>query len=336
LVIDQQYQRDVSNGEAQGNAILEQNKYPESRLKKLSFDTATDENTQLFLAMDIGDLVEVVSTNLEIDAWYYIQGIEFEISENGYITFYWTLVQCKSVESGYLSPIVLEFTDPTSSINFGRVPQLTNPEAVSIVSSIFLDSTEGMHIGIVSTCGGDYSGFTFYVNSFGGFRYLRIRYFFSGTGITCDYTTELPEDEYIRVGASINRKTRTAQLYVNGSPVATTLSVGANSTYNDDAGNDLYIAHNAPESTVEGGNSSLNGKLKDTYIYTRVLTDAEFSADNTTHGTIKENLVWSGPYVRTSELASYEDKTLTSSDKLIDSTGWTIGTPENSPISRLP
>jgi hypothetical protein len=84
---------------------------------------------------------------------------------------------------------------------------------------------------------------------------------------------------------------------------------------------------------------SPTGKIEDARVYNRILTPTEALAitNEGAYGTgVLSGLVFQAPTVRTRNLTYYPDKTLASSDKIIDNIYGAIGTPNGSPITRLP
>ena len=80
-------------------------------------------------------------------------------------------------------------------------------------------------------------------------------------------------------------------------------------------------------------NRPFDGLIKDVRVYNVILTQAE-ATSLAAGGNVTRGMVFQGPCVRTSELADFEDLTLTT-EKLIDNMYGQVGTPNNSVITRL-
>jgi hypothetical protein len=107
--IDQKYQRDLTFGELETKKVLDQEKQPRTVLNSITMNANSSASLMIaFLNVDIGDLVHIKETRLEINGYYYIQGISFTIQPGGIIFFTWIVKQALSLASG-LSLITAEF-----------------------------------------------------------------------------------------------------------------------------------------------------------------------------------------------------------------------------------
>ncbi|HML40347.1 MAG TPA: hypothetical protein PKD23_06675 [Bellilinea sp.] len=102
LTIDQKYQNDVYASASVGQVMLEQYKMPRSQARTVSFQAnAADDLMQAFLYHDIGDLIHLAESQSGIDAYYYIQAVEYQLKAAGIITYTWTLAEALSLREVY-------------------------------------------------------------------------------------------------------------------------------------------------------------------------------------------------------------------------------------------
>jgi hypothetical protein len=146
--IDQLYQRDLSVGEAEAKKIIDLEKNPRSVLQSISMNANSSGSLmKAFLCCDIGDLVHIKQTRNEIDGYYYIQSVSYEIQTGGIIFFTWGLKQSFSLSSGDLSLIAAEFA--TREV-VPAVPPGSDPYCMSLLhmngadtSTTFTDEVAG-------------------------------------------------------------------------------------------------------------------------------------------------------------------------------------------------
>ena len=97
----------------------------------------------------------------------------------------------------------------------------------------------------------------------------------------------------------------------------------------DDSGQSIQIGATQPVTRAP------NGNIKYVRIWNRVVSEADIATEVATPGTITDGLVFSAPAIVDDMTAYYDDRTLTSADKLFDTVSESIGSPLLSPVSQL-
>lgn len=339
--IDQQYQRDIAPGTQLISSILEENKQPFTKWNSVSFIASTDELMIAFLNVDIGDMIQITNADLNTDSYFFIQGIEFNISKGDLITFSWILKKYDNLTLG-LSPIAVETTYGGSAyLSYGRINKILNLDNRTYSVWIYRTASNAPNLAAVILAPiTDGAGVALYCGTQGANTAVYFQIKCTSQGIYGPSTFNIPVGSWVNVIYTLNRNGSTLNPlhYVNGSSLAITEIVGPHSgPMNDESGVDLIIG-NEITATIPS-TIPFNGKIKDVRIYNRVISSTEalaiynagaYGVGNT------DGLVFQAPCVRTKQLSYYTDKTLTSADKLIDNIYGAIGTPNGSPITRLP
>lgn len=140
--LHQKYSRTTSNGVVEANKILENNKNPRTVLNSVSFfANSSDALMFSFLALDVGDLINIIETQLNINGYFYIQGVGFEVLAGGIIKFTWIVKEALTLLLG-LSPLAIEFAggSATDGVNFGYLPAVSNLRQRTIGAWIYMDT----------------------------------------------------------------------------------------------------------------------------------------------------------------------------------------------------
>lgn len=328
LNIDQQYQRDTVRGEAEAYKILDIERNPRTRLDEAAFIANKSDFAMLaFLAIDIGDMVKITESSLNLADYYYVQGIRFSIGAGNVITYSWTLKE--PINMSY-SDIMVEFTNISNQyINFGVSPaqNLTQKTVMARIDlTSFGDTSVGQ--GIISKGGfGIYIATTseriIVIQGFSGsVPYWATNNNTMTTGVhqiavTYDRgSTANDPIVYIDGAASVVTESATA-------PIGAVLS---DLTHNLELGR-CYITTKFSKSP--------DGKLYDVRVFDRLLSAGEIASEYATPGTVTNGLVFLSPSVSTNRLAEYEDLTLSSENRIYDEVGDYVGKPTGSPIARL-
>jgi hypothetical protein len=312
LNIEQQYQRDTTAGEALAGELVSNESAPRTILNRVSF-IANKSDTRMFgfLAIDIGDMVKITESNLNLANYYYVNGVEFSIYGGGIIAYSWILSEAyPSVVLGSLTPLRIE----NGSVNYGVVDKLLGNEYVTILATIGgFDSSIPPDVVAVRIAG--YSlqigrefvgGFQSYLN------FINNQFETAGDWRMSD-SLPVIESAYLRVGVGFKPKdiTATPTLYFEGSvltPTTTTAPVGS---WLSDTGGGTYF-----------GNGLID--INRVRIYNRALTSGEITSDFA--GTeITDGLILSGPYCQTRYLAEYDGQELTSDQPLYDGVDLRVG-----------
>jgi hypothetical protein len=336
--IDQQYQRDIAPGTQLISGILEENKQPFTKWNSVSFIASTDELMIAFLNVDIGDMIQITNSDLNTDSYFFIQGIEFTISKGDSITFTWILKKYDNLNLG-LSPMAIQFNGTNADyVDFGYLPQASNLNDKTLSAWVYLTAyVFGWAIGNMGIFGGCGLGFST-VNPATGLSENNFFTYVRATGWTTTSgqwkaTTTFNTNTWVHILATVHPKDNTANpvLYINGVSSSVTETEAPTGAYIGTEWNTRL--------GMEALYLSPTGKIKDARVYNRILTPTEALAitNEGAYGTgVLSGLVFQAPTVRTRNLTYFTDKTLASSDKIIDNIYGAIGTPNGSPITRLP
>jgi len=335
--VDQQYQRDIAPGAQLVAGILDENKQPSTKWDRVTFKAdRSDELMIAFLNVDIGDMIQITNTALNTDSYFFIQGIEFTIDPGELITFSWILKKFDNLTLG-LSGISCEFSD-RAIINYGYLKKVSENPFITFSSWIYRTSAplgpygHGHIFGNLGTFGG--SRLTLYDDSGSIVIAVRATGWLTTRGEWKENIT-IPLNQWALVMYTFSQLDNTADpiFYVNGSVGTTTEMITPTGTYGGREGN-LCV-----------GNWDNNlffqfpGKIKDCRVYNRILNSTEAAAiysEGPFGAGVLSGLVFQGPTVRTKQLDYYTDHTMLSSDRVIDNIYGAIGTPNGSPITRLP
>jgi len=341
LNIEQQYQRDVVAGKLWAKKIVGVESSPRTKLNKITFCANKSEMRMLaFLACDIGDLVKITESGLNLDGYYYyINGIEFAITEGNIITYSWILDDSAGISENRFSNVALEFSPSSEDIiEFGEIPSLVDLPDQSITAwcdvtftgafgdivCMWVDNVGGLEwsVGIHETNGLMMNLVMPYAGGGG--------YWFSG------YESEITSGgSFVFLGVSITGTV--IKFYINGvlkttyvlqEPIGTRLSYsGANYT----VGNIRSI--NPPEDYSK----PFVGKLADIRHHNVILTEDEMMqvyTDGIGGAGVTRGLLFHTPAILTSKLSTLTDQTLASTDRVFDSVNGYAGTPGGSVVVR--
>jgi hypothetical protein len=337
--IDQQYQRDIAPGAQLVAGILDENKQPSTKWDRVTFQAdRSDELMIAFLNVDIGDMIQITNAALNTDSYFFVQGIDFTIEVGELITFSWILKKKDNLSLG-LSPVAVEFHGTNADyVDFGYLPQASSLNDKTLSAWVYLTAyVFGWAIGNMGIFGGCGLGFStvnpatsLSENNF--FTYVRATGWATTSG-QWKATTTFNTNAWVHILTTIHPKDNTSNpiLYINGVSSSVTETEAPTGAYIGTEWNTRL--------GMEALYLSPTGKVKDARAYNRILTPIEAAAitNEGAYGTgVLDGLVFQAPCVRTKQLSYFTDKTLASSDKIIDNIYGAIGTPNGSPITRLP
>jgi len=347
--IYQQYQYVLDSAILEGKKHIELEKNPRTVLNSVSF--CANKSAYLmsaFLNIDIGDLVRIKQDNLSIDGWYYVQGIEFEM-KGKIIMFKWIVRQAFLLASG-LSMVACEFRGgvTTDAINFGHIPIVSQDRISHRAFSawVYLDGPTTADVGVVISNHSDNGGVMVYFNKTGSDMYLRYynSLYAGGSAGGWSANTKTNTGAWYHVFVSQDTSpspTTDPLMFQDGVLLAITEGITPSGALDSDYGNPVIVG-NIKTSTIDY-EYPFDGKIKDVRIYDmdqQGLTPAALAAAIYAEGAggtaYYDGMVFQAFAVRTSELTDYTDLTLTSSTKLLDAYLGYVGTPNGSPISRIP
>ena len=341
LNIEQQYQRDVVAGKLWAKKIVGVESSPRTKLNKITFCANKSEMMMLaFLACDIGDLVKITESGLNLDGYYYyINGIEFAITEGNIITYSWILDDSAGISENRFSNVALEFSPSSEDIiEFGEIPSLVDLPDQSITAWCDV-TTIGAWCDIVCMWVDNAGGLEWGVgiNETNGLRMQLVMPCAGGGGYWgSDYESEITSGgSFVFLGVSITGTV--IKFYVNGvlkttnvviEPIGTRLSYsGANYT----VGNIRSI--NPPSDYGR----PFAGKLADIRHHNVILTEDEMMqvyTDGIGGAGVTRGLLFHTPAILTSKLSTLTDQTLASTDRVFDSVNGYAGTPGGSVVVR--
>ena len=341
LNIEQQYQRDVVAGKLWAKKIVGVESSPRTKLNKITFCANKSEMRMLaFLACDIGDLVKITESGLNLDGYYYyINGIEFAITEGNIITYSWILDDSAGISENRFSNVALEFSPSSEDIiEFGEIPSLVDLPDQSITAWCDVTIT-GAFCDIVCMWVDNAGGLEWSVGiyeKYGLRMYLVMPYADKGGNWYSGYESEITSGgSFVFLGVSITGTV--IKFYINGvlkttnvlyEPIGTRLSYsGANYT----VGNIRSI--NPPSDYGK----PFAGKLADIRHHNVILTEDEMMqvyTDGIGGAGVTRGLLFHTPAILTSKLSTLTDQTLASTDRVFDSVNGYAGTPGGSVVVR--
>jgi len=324
--IEQQYQRDTVAGESTAWKLLYEEKEPNTKLERVSMIANKSDTRMLaFLAVDIGDMVKVTESDLGIDDYYYVQGIEFSIRAGNLIVFEWILKEVEDY-TGLYTDISLDFNNTAGqSVVFNNLiadlPQQTIMFRYNMtsfgdtgISQYIVNRIPAWYIALLTSS--ERIDFAAYHSSVVGVWAMDNNSFDAGLHhVAITYNGVLTTNDPVMYldGASehINELATPSGNRTSGEGVA--LSIGS----------------------LTAGKSP-NGNVYDVRIFNRILSSVEIAAEYATPGTVTDGLIFKSPSVYTIQLSDYDNLTLTSSTKIFDSVDGIIGTAYGSPVSQIP
>lgn len=345
--LTQKYKNNLYEARVFVEAEVNRNKDPRIVLNAIGMCANTSAALMTaFLNLHPGDLANIIIDKLNVDGYYYIQGVDnVSISTGGIINFDWMLREALSLQSG-LSPVAVEF-DNGNYVNYGFLPQLSNIIQKTISVRIYYTEVNFTQILVsqYSTATGDQLWFS---ESVAG-KPVYSRQFTGDNGqwrTTNDVLTALV-NSWVMVTITFDGSNASNDpiIYINGSSVAVTEFETPTGTVSDDTGNPFIVANRIyPEIEYQ---YAFQGKIKDVRIYDRVLTATEvttlYNSGTVDNALVTDGLVFQGLNVRTSEYADYVDDVLTIDQKIIDNIYGAVGTPNYdsiagtaAPIGRAP
>jgi len=345
LNIEQQYQRDAAAGNILANRIIFVDKDPRTKLEKVTLiANKSDVNMFAFLSIDIGDMVKVTESTLNLADYYYVNGIDFNVAEGNVITYSWVLGETlPSVANGKLTPIALEFNYDYGAVDFGNIVRLTDPSAITMIFDInvykyhFLSNIFGKHtvdLGDGEGTNYDWIGWTVNDSDFQSFHTGNTKSkidFPSGVGSSQRVAISVPDAHNIN---------KTPSVFVDGVKQSEEFTMEAGATI--EGNTNAYYGDNGLAFTIGGKKSfslvapptygwSFEGKISRLLLYNVDLTDEEIVNDYS--GVICDRgLVFYGPMVPTALLDNYVDKTLTSNEIIYSDGIMHIGIPQNEDV----
>lgn len=345
--LDQKYQTSLVQGSIYAATTVDEERTPRMILNKVIFNANRSGQLMMaFLNGDVGFLFRCANDAKGIDDLYYVQGVSFKIKSGGFIMYTWIVKKICSLVLG-LSQIAVEFGGSTTkdAIDFGYVPHLVNMPKMTLSAWIKVtDATFNNRViaGVFS----DKSGYFLNVFNTSGVR----QFLWYGKYINPNDTAEYRSasnawmlDTWAHVVFELDVSSdplAVPVLYVDGSSISFTLvgDAPASGELGDQAGNNFMIGND--KTATEDYIRAFPGLIKDVRVYDRILSAAEvttlYNSGTPDAALVTDGMVFQAFCVRTKELASFVDQTLTESMKLLDNVQRVVGTPHGSPVGRTP
>ena len=343
--IHQYYQQNTSLGKNTSAQIIEKEREPRTILNKVFFNAnKSNELMWGFLVYDVGDLVPVVEDISGIDSQYYIHAVHFEAvpgpSGSAIIDYAWTLKENQSLGSGGLSSVAVEYNQTSlnegSFIDFESIPIVNSASALSFSFWVYLSTISYTNNLYAFTHGVDSSGevsyfIVGYVPAPSNQVLLRYKHADGIWDSSSVGTVAAAQGQWHHI-VSVKQCDTTAAptLYYDATSAGALSVISAQTLTPSKSGWNLKIGGfvTTPIPTYSG---SFDGKVKDFRIYNSALSSSDVTGiyNAGAYGSgYTNNLIFQSFFVRASELTAYTDKTLTSSDRLLDNIYGYIGTPK--------
>lgn len=100
--LDLKYQNNILASQFFADALLSLYKNPKVNVETISFLANTDDLMMLsFLYLDVGSLIQIVDDKSGLNNYYYINGIDYSITQGGIIRFTWIITPAVSMAGSY-------------------------------------------------------------------------------------------------------------------------------------------------------------------------------------------------------------------------------------------
>jgi len=336
--LQQRYKQDIYRGIVLGAEVVEQERRPRKRLNKAHFiANRTDALMTNFLTRDVGMLANIIEDKTELDIYYYIQGVTFNISPGGLIKYAWILKEMQSLNSG-LSLITAEFTkDTTDALDYGYLESVysdTTGDLYSFSCWIYVDAMPTAATYGVPMCFSiDGADLVLQVFSTGELSIYSVIWDTTpGWWTTAAGAITAGSWIHIAMTYDLSVVANDPILYKNAvAPALNEASTPAGAKF-DRIGAKVMLGNY--KTSVVNYEDSFGGKIKDARIFHKILTPAEVTT-LAGGGDVTDSLVFQGPCVRTEDLAYFEDLTLAADDRLLENIAGAVGVPNNTVVTRL-
>lgn len=340
---DQKYQKDTYLADMYGLSVIEEYKYPKSRITNMKYLANLNKNHMAtFLTLAIGSMFMLTEDRSNISNHYYITDRAFTIKQGGIINVEYGVKQNDSYLSGGLNPIDVEFSGPggpQDAIDYQYLPHLADLPERSISAWINVDTMAA--IGVICGMYSDDSGFIFYTSSSNNHLRLAVKYA-TNQVIWATPNNSLTANTLIHVVMTRPRTTYDVLpiMYINGSAVTVSdiSAVTPAGLPNSELGNHFIIG-NAKTATVDYI-WGLDGDIFNVKVFDRILTAAEvleeYNAGAPDHTLVTDGVLFQGPavYADQGDDASLAGTVLSSTDRLVENALRAVGIPNDTPVIR--
>ncbi len=343
--IRQSYQQTLIAGKLEADKITWMERNPRVDLEKVTFSANKDVTRMIaFIHADVGQLIRIKETDAEIDGYFYIQGVSFEIGLGGVIFYSLSVRQVFSLNSG-LTMLAIEYDkDSTTagvdgdSISFGQLPHLINQNKRSYSVWVFYTASVTDLGGIVGfwSDGATGPGNAVTVRSDDKIRFSQRFTEVVGRWETPAISLNAWHHIVATKDSSVDPLTDPIIYIDSVSQVLTEIDTPEGIVTNETGafwtiGNYITAGKSWP--------APFSGKIFDPRIYSSILTQANVNTlynsgtiDNTL--LIDSNLKFQACCVKDEEVAGFTGAAFSSTDRAIDNVTGFVGTPNNGPIGR--
>jgi hypothetical protein len=343
--LEMKYQLDTNWGEPIAKSVLEIHKDGESDVKRVSFcANLSYASMYAFLILDIGSLIHVQSDLANVDDWFFINKVTFDISVGDFIYVTYDVVKHWSYNSpNGFEPLSVEFRSTLNvldKVNFGYLPYVNASAAPIFAWSCWIYMHQVPAAGDNFTIAAQHSasGRLFWVNSADGVNFqVRFR---NGLFGTTGGQWQTPNNPFtinnwvhVLVGYNVSSIANDPVIYINNTLQVLTESSTPAGTILTDVGVPLIIGGRSD------ANQPFHGEIKDFRVYNRIPISAEvttlFNGGTPSNaGLVTDGLLFQAFAIKKRRLAEYENVLLTSDLKLFDNMLRTVGTPSGEPMGR--
>lgn len=341
--LDMPYQQNNVLGILEARRIIEQEKTERTVLHSITMNAnKTPADMMRFLYTKVGALVDIDIPKIEKDAYFFVQGIEWDLYSKRLIDYTWKVKEHYSLSKG-LDDLAIEFRGGanTDCITFPYMPYVCGDEvtAFSISAWVYLDTEPVSLSYFVAGPFMDGAGAGLFI----GTTDRKVVFYQTRFDVSPGQWSS-PADPFalttwahLTLTWEISTAT-TPKIYVNATSVSLTQDTVPSGSLTSAVGANFFIGN----VKTPGLNYTrcFDGKIKDVRFYPYILSQAEITTiyNGGTYNPLVGNngQVFQAPAVHSARYADYEDLTLTTDDKVIDAHLGIVGTPNGSPVSRYP
>lgn len=333
---DQKYQKNAYLADTYGKALIEEYKFPKSRITKMNYLANLNKNHLVsFLMLTIGSLILGTEDRSAISNHYYVTDRAFTIKQGGIIHVEYGVKQNDSYLSGGLLPVTVDFSGGSAvdALNFGVIPAISQTNTTTIAMWVYADTFATTHadwLFVIQTFPRSLS-LVLYDNR------VEFGHNFSGGGYNWRTAANpFAAGSWHHIVLTYDRSSNTNDplMYIDGAAVSLTENTTGSGTAQSLEGGDLILGNTKDPTTYQ---YCFDGKIFDARVYNRILTAAEvttlYNAGAPDTSLVTNGLVFQGP-------ATYADRplaagtVLTSTDRLIENIIRAVGIPNGSPTIR--
>jgi len=317
--IDQKYQRSLDAGLVDVRSFLENYKHAKTDEKAVHFIANTNSSLMnAFLTLDVGDLVEVISTRTGVNMYAYIQKRFFNIAPQGRpINWGWELKKMLCLRKG-LVQVAAGFggTAVKNALNFGYLPLISNLPIKTVVAEVRsggFGTITRFIASIWSDDGGHVLGARFDGKLTWAVKYGSIAQWESTNAIV-DFPSGQTVYQHLVCARDDTISTNVPHMWINGvkETVVELQAPPASGVPNSELNANMVIGNTK---TASGDYASgFKGNIRGVRYYNRILTQAEVDtlyADPTDFNAVTDGLVFQAPCVLTRDEADWINGTIT-------------------------